>query len=360
MAKIAPDGWAYYAKEVAAGVEGYFVGHGEETGCWAGRGADALGLSGQVDSDGLSRLFGQGVHPLSGAALCRPFGPDTTAVAAYALSFSPPKSVSVLWALAPAGVADQVRQGHDAAVAAALEFLQDHAGFCRRGHGGTLQEATGGYLAAVFVHRTSRAGDPQLHSHVLVANKVQAASDGQWLAVDGRELFEVQKAAGMLYKAALRAELTARLGVAWTDVDDNGGAEIEGVPDRLIRQFSKRRGQVEAAAARLAGEREAALGRSLTGDERAAVFQLAAYQSPAAKGKEMAETTAELKARWRSEAAAAGLPTDRWLGRVLGRRTAPKSELALARPDISERYETGADSGGAPDCHRARSRERFA
>jgi conjugative relaxase-like TrwC/TraI family protein len=331
LAKIAPDGWAYYAREIAAGVEDYFVGHGEETGRWIGRGADALGLSGQVDSDGLSRLFGQGVHPLSGAALGRPFRPDKTAVAGYALSFSPPKSVSVLWALAPTEVADQVREGHDAAVAAALEFLQDHAAFTRRGHGGTVQEATGGYLAAVFVHRTSRARDPQLHSHVLVANKVQAASDGRWLAVDGRELYEVQKAAGMLYKAALRAELTARLGVAWSDVDDNGGAEIEGVPDGLIRQFSKRRAQVEAATARLAGEREAALGRSLTGDERAAIYQIAAYQSRAAKSKDGAETTAQLKARWRSEAAAAGLPVEGWLDQVLGRRTTPKSELALAR-----------------------------
>jgi conjugative relaxase-like TrwC/TraI family protein len=121
--------------------------------------------------------------------------------------------------LAPDEVADQVRQGHDATVGAALEFLQDHAAFCRRGHGGAVQESTGGYLAAVFVHRTSRAGDPQIHSHVLVANKVEAVSDRRWLTVDGRELYEVQKAAGMLYKAALRAELTARLAVAWSRRD---------------------------------------------------------------------------------------------------------------------------------------------
>lgn len=331
LAKIAPDGWAYYAREIAAGVEDYFVGYGEETGRWVGRGASALGLSRPVDADNLSRLFGQGVHPCSGAPLGRPFESIKTAVAGYALSFSPPKSVSVMWALAPAEIADQVREGHDAAVAAALEFLQDHAAFCRRGHGGAVQEATGGYLAAVFVHRTSRAGDPQLHSHVLVANKVQARSDGRWLTVDGRELYEVQKAAGMLYKAALRAELTARLGVAWGEVDGNGGAEIIGVADRLIGEFSKRRVQVEAAAARLTGEREALLGRSLTGDERAAVFQLAAYQSRAAKRTDGAETTAELKARWRDEAAAVGFPVEDWIGRVLDRRRVSQGELALAR-----------------------------
>ena len=339
LAKIAPDGWAYYAREIAAGVEDYFVGHGEETGCWVGRAAEELGLYGEVDAEGLSRLFGQGLHPISGAPLGRPFEPDKAAVAGYALSFSPPKSVSVLWALAPAGIADQVREGHAAAVAAALEFLQDHAAFCRRGHGGTVQEATSGYVGAMFVHRTSRAGDPQIHSHVLVANKVQAVSDGRWLAVDGRELYEVQKAAGMLYKAALRAELSARLGVAWSDVDGNGAAEIEGVPERLIAKFSKRRGQVEAAATRLAGERELALGRSLTRDERAAVFQLAAYQSRAAKRTDGAETTADLRARWRAESAAAGLPPERWLGGVLERRSATKRELAPARMGVKPSLE---------------------
>ena len=114
-------------------------------------------------------------------------------------------------------------------------------------------------------------------------------------------------------------------------MDGNGGAEIEGVPEALIREFSKRRGQVEAAAARLAGERESALGRSLTGDERAAVYQLAAYQSRAAKSRDGAETTAELKARWRAEAAEVGFPVEGWLGRVLERRSITKAELSLAR-----------------------------
>lgn len=340
LAKMAPDGWAYYAREIAAGVEDYFVGHGEETGRWVGRAAASLGLAGEVDEEGLSRLFGHGLHPLTESPLGRPFNPDdNTAVAGYALSFSPPKSASLLWALAPEDISEQVREGHEAAVAAALEFLQHHTAFTRRGHGGTTQEATGGYLAAVFVHRTSRAGDPQLHSHVLVANKVQAVSDGRWLALDGRELYEVQKAAGMLYKAALRAELTARLGVSWTEVDDNGGAEIVGVPEGLIRNFSKRRAQVEATAARLAGEREAVLGRSLTGDENAAVLQLAAYQSRAKKTKDGTETTDELKARWRSEAAAVGHPAERWLPQVFGPPKPTRKELLLAQRGIKPSVE---------------------
>jgi hypothetical protein len=238
--------------------------------------------------------------------------------------------VSILWGLCSEQTSDAMRAGHDAAVEAVLEFLQDHAAFCRRGHGGTAQEATGGYVAAVFLHRTSRAGDPQLHSHVLVANKVQAASDGRWLSIDGRELYEVQKAAGMLYKACLRAELTARLGVAWSEVDDNGGAEIVGVPDELIRRFSKRRAQVEASAAGLIAGQQAALGRSLTGDERAGVLQLAAYRSRAAKGDE-GETTGQLWDRWRAEATAAGHRVPDWLRGVSGRRIRSATETKLAR-----------------------------
>lgn len=330
LAKMAPDNWAYYAREIAAGVEDYFAGHGEETGRWVGRGADALGLSALTDPEELSRLFGLGLHPVTGAALGRPFGPDKNTVAGYALSFSPPKSVSVLWALGPAEVVSEVRAGHDAAVEAALEFLQDHAAFTRRGRGGLAQEATGGYVGALFTHRTSRAGDPQLHSHVLVANKVRAVSDGRWLALDGRELYEVQKAAGMLYKAALRVELTERLGVSWSDPDIDGGTEILGVPERLVRLFSKRRAQVEATAARLAGEKEAALGRSLTGDERAAVLQSAAYQSRSAK-PEGGETTRGLRERWAQEAAAAGEPAGRWLPGVFRGRTVTDWEAARVR-----------------------------
>ena len=143
-------------------------------------------------------LFGQGCDPASGSPLGRRH-PGGEAVAGWALSFSPPKSVSVLWALAAPAVAEQVRAGHDGA---ALEFLEDYAGLTRRGRAGVVQADTDGYVGAAFVHRTSRAGGAQLHTHLLVVNKVRASSDGAWLSLDGRELFEAQRAAGMVYKAA--------------------------------------------------------------------------------------------------------------------------------------------------------------
>jgi hypothetical protein len=300
LAKMAPDSWRYYTAEIAEGREDYFAR--EEEGRWLGRGAEMLGLSGPVTPEAMSRLFGQGRHPDTGEALGHRFGGDTKCrpqkcpqsssegpsdplsnqepavgagrrgpvpVAGYAISFSPPKSVSVLWALGDKATAEVVRAAHDAAVDAAVVFLHEHAGFTRRGRGGAAQADSEGWVAAGFTHRTSRAGDPQLHSHILVANKVRAVTDGRWLALDGRELYEVQKAAGLVYKAGLRAELSARLGVAWGSIDDNGGGEIVGVPPELIGWFSKRRQQVPARGGSLIAEREARLGRSLTAGERA-------------------------------------------------------------------------------------------
>ncbi|HEV2361182.1 MAG TPA: MobF family relaxase, partial [Acidimicrobiales bacterium] len=336
MAKMAPDGWAYYAREVAAGSEDYFVGHGEEPGRWIGAGCEAIGVAGIADEEGLARLFGGGRHPVCGIPLGRPFDPARSgSVAGYALSFSPPKSVSVLWALADPEITREVRGAHDAAVSVALSFLEEHAAFTRRGHGGLIQEDTSGLLAAAFVHRTSRAGDPQLHTHVLVANKVRAASDSVWLALDGRELFEVQKAAGLVYKAGLRAELTSRLGVCWTQIDVDGAAEIVGVPEELTAHFSKRRGQVTALAAGLVAEREEVLGRSLTSPERAVIHQLAAYQSRAAKSRS-GESTAELRSRWRAEATAVAGDPEAWIAALANRHEPTPLRAVPRRPGAAD------------------------
>src|SRR5688500_919085 len=152
------------------------------------------------------------------------------------------------------------------AVRAALRFLADRAAFSRTGRGGFSQVGSEGFVAVAFTHRTSRAGDPQTHAHVLVANKVRCA-DGRWRSLDGRELFACQKAAGMLYNATLRVELSARLGVEWDPVDRNGQADIRGVPRGLIELFSKRRQEVERRGAQRIAAAEARLGRTLTDDE---------------------------------------------------------------------------------------------
>ena len=133
---------------------------------------------------------------------------------------------------------------HDRAVASVIDQLSTEACFARRGHGGAELVEANGFIGAAFRHRTSRAGDPQLHTHVVVPNLVQAA-DGRWSAPDGRHLFAWKMTAGALYRSALRAEL-APLGLAW-DIRRNGLSELADVPKTILRAFSKRRVDIEAA-----------------------------------------------------------------------------------------------------------------
>ena len=340
LTPMAPSAWRYYAEEIVRGREDYFAKGAERPGRFLGRGAEALGIADhEAHVRELERLFGHGADPRTGAPLGRGFDPDNErAVAGFALTFSPPKSVSALWAVGDQATADQVLAAHDAAVAASLAFLEDHAAFTRRGHNGVLQVDTEGLVAAGFVHRTSRAADPQLHTHVLVANKVRA-EDGAWLALDGRELFATQKATGMLYKAALRAELTERLGVEWTAVDDNGAAEIAGVPHALLEHWSARRHELKMLGDDLIATRAAELGRSLSPNERAECFQIAAYRTRTPKID--AETpTEELRARWRSEAEAWGHAPERWLPEVTGRRPpAAERRIEEAAAEVIARLE---------------------
>ena len=126
-------------------------------------------------------------------------------------TFSAPKSVSLLFALGDRQLRAEVRAAHVTAVEdAGLAYLEDHAAFTRRGRNGVMVTDTDGLVIARFEHRTSRALDPQLHSHCLILNKVRDSQDGSWRALHGRPLFEEAKTAGMLYQAALRAELTRR------------------------------------------------------------------------------------------------------------------------------------------------------
>jgi conjugative relaxase-like TrwC/TraI family protein len=133
-------------------------------------------------------------------------------------TFRAPKSVSLLWALGDRDTAAEVTAAHDAAVDAAIGYLQRAAGFTRRGAGGAETVPVDGFVAAAFRHRTSRADDPLLHTHVLVANLARTCDDHVWRTLDSRKLFAHAKTAGVLYQAHLRHELTRRLGVAWQPV----------------------------------------------------------------------------------------------------------------------------------------------
>ena len=284
ITKMAPGGWAYYARDVAVGLDDYYGGHGEEPGTWMGRGAVMAGVGGRVEVEQLGRLFGQGRHPLSGEALgCAWDHHDTDVVAGYSVSLSAPKTVSLLWGLGDRRLSQEVRSAHDAAVAATVEYLEEHAAFSRAGKAGVFQLDTDGLIVAAYVHRTSRTLDPQLHTHLLVSAKVRR-SDGAWRALDGRDLFAQQKAASGVYQAALRAELAARLGVEWDTPSAHGHADVAGVPEELRRHFSARREQVQARGAARVAAAEAERGRGLSAAERAVEYQRAAYRDPSVQG----------------------------------------------------------------------------
>jgi conjugative relaxase-like TrwC/TraI family protein len=168
------------------------------------------------------------------------------------LTFSPVKSVSTLWAVADAAVAAAIERAHQDAVQDALTFIETHALFTRTGPQGIRQVNVRGLVATAFTHRDSRAGDPDLHTHVAVANKVQTL-DGRWLSIDGRVLFKANVAASETYNTALEQHLRDSLGVRFaerpgTDPAKRPIREIVGVDPRLNQRWSTRRTQINTAS----------------------------------------------------------------------------------------------------------------
>ena len=160
--------------------------------------------------------------------------------------FSAPKSVSLLWAFGSEPVAEVVAAAHREAVAEAVAFLEERAAVARAQTGGVRRRvATEGWVVAGFVHRTSREGDPQLHTHCLVPNLVRRTGDGKVVALDAGPLFEWGRAAGSVYQNQLQRALALRLGVAWGP-DRHNTREMLGFSRTQLRAFSKRSAQIEA------------------------------------------------------------------------------------------------------------------
>jgi conjugative relaxase-like TrwC/TraI family protein len=235
-------GAEYYLDKVANNVDDYYLGRGEAPGQWIGAATQGLGLVGEVDAVALRNLLaGRSASGEElGARLSKERRPG------YDLTFSAPKSASLLWAFGADEVRDAISVAHDRAVESVLDHLSTEACYARRGAGGSRLSEANGFIAAAFRHRTSRAGDPQLHTHVVVPNLVQG-SDGRWSAPDGRHLYAWKMTAGTLYRSALRAELRP-LGLSW-HVRRNGLSEVRDVPQAILRAFSKRRVDIEAVMA---------------------------------------------------------------------------------------------------------------
>ena len=228
----------------------------------------------------------------------------TNAVAGYDLTFSPVKSVSVLWAIADPKTAAVIERAHQAAIKDALDFIESKALFTRRGTNGVRQVDVRGLVATAFTHRDSRAGDPDLHTHVAVANKVQTL-DGKWLAIDGRPLHKAVVSASETYNTALERHLVDTLGVRFEERPNEDARkrpvrEIGGVDPELNRRFSKRRLSVEDRRKVLAAAFQATHGRPPTPVETIQLSQQATLETREAKHEP--RSLAEQREAWHREA----------------------------------------------------------
>ncbi|HEY5876903.1 MAG TPA: MobF family relaxase, partial [Ilumatobacteraceae bacterium] len=261
IAKLRVGQEAYHLSGVAQSLGDYYSGAGEAHGQWIGGGASRLGLDGQVDPDDLRAVLA-GLRPGTGGLT--PNGatlrPHPRRVPGFDLTFKAPKSASVLYAVSDdPRVQGAVVEAGEAAMRVAIGYLEREAVRVQRGShnlaylarldphdrqiAGPRRLATSGMVAASFRHRTSRAGDPLLHWHVLVANVVEG-SDGKWSSLVHPEIYQHARAAGEVFQAVYRDELSRRLGIEWRP--GRHVPEIAGIPQHVIDAFSKRSQQVEA------------------------------------------------------------------------------------------------------------------
>jgi conjugative relaxase-like TrwC/TraI family protein len=290
----------YYLRDLVPGLAEETLVAGESAGRWTGRGSAALGLGGLVDGPGLADVLA-GRDPSGGRVLRHTRG--SRPVSGFDLTFCAPKSVSVLHLLAPAELGAAAGASHEAAVTDAVTYLERNGLGVRRVRAGEVRHlATTGAVAAGFVHRTSRALDPHVHTHLVAANVAQGV-DGTWSALDSRRLFLHRRATEAVYDAALRHHLSAAAGVGWHR-GPSGGWVVDGVDPVLSRLFSQRAASIDEHAYRAGGS-------SSPGTRRIAFHA----DRP---DKERGRTVDGLRTGWRHRAASMGLDLGD-LVRVIGR-----------------------------------------
>ena len=311
-AMSAGDGYRYLLKSVAAGdgdrnlstpLTRYYAEVGSPPGFWLGSGVAAFGkgnlaAGSQVSETQLQLLIGMGRDPLTGGPLGRAYqqfasvaerveerakrlGPSLDpayrkelvaqieaeekergtrrAVAGFDYTFSVPKSVSAIWAVADAGTQSLIAAAHHAAVAELIGLIEREVAATRVGatgpDGAVAQVDVMGVAATAFDHYDSRSHDPQLHTHVVISNKVKTVQDGKWRTLDGRPLHRAVVAISQMYNAVLADHLTRTLGLGWQTRergrDRNPAWEITGVPEKLIGEFSIRSKFIEEEKNRL-------------------------------------------------------------------------------------------------------------
>jgi conjugative relaxase-like TrwC/TraI family protein len=324
------------AQRANGGLGEYYSEHDTRTPVWLCAGdsrkaAQLVGLSdaqragGDADPDVVARWLDDGVAP--NGACGRALGKGS--VHGFDLTFAAPKSVALIRAVRGDEVADKaVVAAHTTAIGEAMEYLAQHAGYTRVHNHDTGEKdlvRLPGLVAIAYQHETSRAGDPHLHTHVLVPNR-QARADGKLASVDGTSLFHEARAAGVIYQATLRRELHRLLGLEWAQVDPKTGmAEIAGIDSKNIAAWSQRSTALRAWAADNLVVVDPRKGLSAA--------QLAAAQKATRPGKPEQLAWAQLTQAWRADARGLRLGRDEFLQARAARRaaaTAPINRRRLA------------------------------
>lgn len=294
--------------------EDYYLQGGEPPGRWIGSGASAMGLVGEVDAKALKELF-NGYDP-EGKALVRNAGVTTGKLRrkpGWDLTFSAPKSVSLIWSQLDRHGRRKIEAAHQAAVERAIAFIEQQAALSRRGKGG-VERVEAKLAVAAFQHGTSRALDPQLHTHCLLLN-LGVCADGRVRSLVSKPVYQNKMLAGAIYRLELAQQLSHTLGLR--PQRKKSCFEIIGVPQKTIERFSKRRQAIEAKLGEL-------------GIDTASAAAFATLKTR--QVKDLVPPRQELFERWRQEAREAGFCQMTVRG-LLGRHR------AAARPQQAVRQE---------------------
>ncbi len=327
----------------ASALTRYYAESGTPPGRFLGRGlaglADgtAVAAGSTVTEEHLWRMLGMLQDPVTGEQLGRPpiarrewidacgrTRKPALPVAGFDLTFSAPKSVSVAWALADPSTREVIHAAHVQALEFVIAYAERHVFASRSGTGGVVQEDTRGVVAAAFDHWDSRAGDPQLHTHVVVMNRVQSA-DGKWRTLDSRALFKEAVGLSELYNGVLSDLLTDQLGWGWEAVRRRHSPvpkwEVAGVPERLREEFSQRTSAIEDTTKALVERFVTAHGRQPSARE---VIQMRQRATLETRPEKHLRPLAEMVAGWRRRATPdVGEEQVGWVAALAGRNDLP-------------------------------------
>ena len=293
----------------------YYAETGTPPGRWMGSGVADLGLKegSEVTQEQLELLIGHGRHPVTGERLGRAYPIYGTtkqkAVAGFDFSFSIPKSASVLWGVADAGTQAIIANAHHDAIRDVFDFMEREFAATRMGVGTTdgavAQVETTGFIATAYEHWDSRAGDPHLHTHVVISNKTLTSIDRKWRSLDSQAMYAWAVAVSELHQAVFADHLTRALGVDWEPRsrgrDRNREWVIAGVPQSLSKLLSSRAAAIDAAADDLIQQYVAKHGHRPT---RAVVHRIRNQASLATRPPKQSQSLAELTDVWRRTASA--------------------------------------------------------